>query len=249
MALASILSLLAGIALCCGYSEPTASTDTKAKALIVDQLSNIWPNEGFISEVTKELEDYGFDVYVYQGKDISVKFYRELPENGYKLIIFRAHSGVLKRAGGTYLFTDEAYSKTKYGLEQLTGQMLEVTITEDYPTVFAVNSRFIQNSINGEFQDAVIIMMGCSTTYMTDMAEAFAQKGASVYVGWCASVVLDYVDEATPSLITNLCTEDMTLEKALNQTMAEVGPDPDYHAYLKYHPASAGNKTLDELIR
>ena len=121
-------------------------------------------------------------------------------------------------------------------------------MTEDYPTVFAVNSSFIQESMEESFQNTVIIMMGCSTAYKADMADAFIRRGASVYVGWSASVGLDYVDGATLSLINNLC-RDMTVKQAVTETMAQVGHDPDYQAVLKYYPREAGNRTITELIR
>ena len=63
-------------------------------------------------------------------------------------------------------------------------------------------------------------------------------------MGWDDSVGLDYVDEATPILVTNLCSNGMTMKKAIDETMAEVGPDPDYHAYLKYYSGESGNKTI-----
>jgi len=40
----------------------------------------------------------------------------------------------------------------------------------------------------------------------------------------------------------------MTIKEAVDKTMAEVGPDPDYHAYLKYYPAKSGSQTIKELI-
>lgn len=91
--------------------------------------------------------------------------------------------------------------------------------------------------MDGEFQHTIIIMMGCSTAYKSDMAEAFVQKGASVYLGWSATVDLDYVDKATLSLISNLCAKDMPVEQALVEMVAEVGLTPDYHARPKYYPA------------
>jgi hypothetical protein len=52
-----------------------------------------------VGNVTKELEDYGFEVDVYQGDNITVDFYRRLPTYGYRLIVFRAHSGLLAEDG------------------------------------------------------------------------------------------------------------------------------------------------------
>ena len=72
-------------------SEPAGSNRSgEFKAAIVDQLYSLQPNEGFISEVTRELEDYGFKVDLYQGDEVTVDLYRRLPSYGYKLIIFRA---------------------------------------------------------------------------------------------------------------------------------------------------------------
>ena len=91
-------------------------------------------------------------------------------------------------------------------------------------------------------------MMGCSGTYLGDMAVAFVQKGASTYLGWNASVELHYVDQATANLINNLSDRGMALEQAVERTMAEIGPDPEYNAYLKYYPAESGDQTIKELI-
>ena len=103
--------------------------------------------------------------------------------------------------------------------------------------------------MEGRFPNTVIIIMGCSCLYLDDMAQAFIQKGASTYMGWDAGVGLDYVDEATPILDTNLCSEGMTIKEAGDKTMADAGPDPDYHAYLKYYPRESANKTIRALIR
>jgi len=76
--------------------QPSPDNVGKPRAVIVDQLSSFRENEAFITEVTGELEDYGFEVDLYQGDNITVDFYRQLPTHGYKLIIFRAHSGLLE---------------------------------------------------------------------------------------------------------------------------------------------------------
>jgi len=91
--------------------------------------------------------------------------------------------------------------------------------------------------------------MSCSTTRHWDMAEAFTKKGASTYLGWNASVDLDYVDRAALDLVSNLCTEAMTVEQAIDSTMNEVGPDPTYNAFLYGYPKQSATQTIAELIR
>jgi hypothetical protein len=232
---------------------PPPHPDSGLKAAIVDQLAILEPNQAFIDQVTAELEACGFEVDVYSGEEVNVKLYRQLPKYGYELIIFRAHAGLLKAEEGsevvgvkraTYLFTAEEYSQMKYVREQLDDQLLPAEMTADFPLVFAVNSKFVLESMQGRFDDTVIIMMGCSCLYLEDMAAAFTLKGASTYLGWDGSVDLGYVDQAAAGLITSLCTRGMTVGEAV----AEIEPDPDWGAGLKFYPQESGGETITGLI-
>jgi hypothetical protein len=241
--------------------HPTDNTG-KLKAAIVDQLFSFRENDAFIANVTSELQDYGFEVDLYQGDSIDVNFYRDLPSHGYKLIVFRAHSGILKGENQTYykttLFTNENYSTWKYVTEQLDDRLFEASIAEGYPWVFSISPKFVSESMTKKFDNTVVIMMGCAGIYLTDLAEAFIGKGASAYLAWDASVELDYVDEATPYLIGQLCSENTTMKEAVDNTMNVIGPDPKHGADLKYYPSKyypsaypsdIGDKTLRELIK
>ncbi|MFC2042163.1 hypothetical protein ACFLTV_01485 [Chloroflexota bacterium] len=251
---ATVLTMAVSILACSPATDGAGSTNGvgKPRSAIIDQLYNLQPNEALISEVTQQLEDYGFGVDLYQGDEVTVDFYRQLPSYGYSLIIFRVHSGILGPQGRmierTRLFTNEPYSETKHVTEQLTEQLVKARINEHYPWVFGIESRFIKASTEGRFRDTVVIVMGCATLYLDDMAQAFIQKGASAYLGWDATVGLGYVDEATSILITNLCA-DLTISKAVAETMDVVGPDPDYIAYLRYYPRESGDQTIKALAR
>jgi hypothetical protein len=235
-----------------------------ATAAIVDQLSSLQENEQFIANVTKELEDYGFEVDLYQGSNITVDFYRQLPTRGYKLIIFRAHSGILEQDGEvvprTVLFTNEEYSESGHALEQVYEQLVMGGACQGCPMMFGITPEFVRaqsvvgqaTDMEGRFDGTVIIMMGCSGIALTDLAEAFIDKGASVYLAWDRSVELNYVDEATPYLIRQLCSEKLNIREAVDSTMDVIGPDPEYGAELKcyYYPGSHNSdKTLEELIK
>jgi len=233
---------------------PSPNDSGKPRAAIVDQLYNLQENQAFITEVTRELEDYGFEVDLHQGDDITVDFYRGLAGYGYRLIVFRAHSGLVIEDGQvlpkTLLFTNEEYSAGRYSYEQIDDRLGKGSAGEDYPMMFGITAKFVTSrSMPGEFEDTVIIMMGCSGIYYTDMAEAFVAKGASVYLGWHGSVNLHYVDEAAPYLIRELCSENATIEEAVDSTMEVIGPDPRYLAELRYYPPRQGDKTLQELLQ
>jgi len=232
-----------------------------ATAAIVDQLSSLRENDAFVTNVTRELEDYGFEVDVYRGGNITVDFYRRLPTYGYELIIFRAHSGLLERDGEvdlrTVLFTNEKYSESGHALEQVYDQLVMGGAGEGFPMMFGITQEFVRaqslvgqaTDMEGRFDDTVIIMMGCSGIALPDLAEAFIDKGASVYLAWDRSVELYYVDDATPYLMNQLCSEKLTIREAVDATMDVIGPDPNYGAELQYYPASKGDKTLKELIK
>jgi hypothetical protein len=237
------------------YPMGQASPDNfgKPRAAIVDQLYNLQPNEAFVANVTRELEEYGFAVDLHQGNNITVDFYRELATHGYKLIIFRAHSGLL--GGGdfvipkTVLFTNEVYSSDRYPTEQAFDRLLMGGPGSGQPVMFGITASFVTRSMKGEFDDTAVIIMGCGGIYLEDMAKAFIDKGASVYLAWDASVLLPYVDDATLYLVGQLCSENTTVEEAVDRTMRVKGSDPEYEAELEYYPSGTGNRTLGDLIQ
>jgi hypothetical protein len=232
-------------------------------AAIIDQLSSVQENQGFVANVTRELEDYGFQVDVYQGNNVTVDFYRQLPTYGYKLIIFRAHSGLLERGEETemrtVLFTNEAYSESAHPLEQVYEQLTMGGACQGCPMMFGITPEFVRaqsvfgrgTDMEGEFDNTVIIMMGCSGIALPDMAQAFIDKGASMYLAWDRSVDLYYVDDATTYLINQLCSEQLTIRDAVDNTMAAKGPDPNYGANLTFYypPSHNDGKRLEELIK
>jgi hypothetical protein len=154
----------------------------------------------------------------------------------------------------TVLFTNEEYSQLAHYAEQLNDQLVMARVGEGYPMVFGIPPKFITESMEGRFDDAVVIMMGCSGLFVRDLAQAFVDKGASIYVGWNGSVELYYIDEATPYLIEQLCSGNRTIKEAVDNTMdvSGIGPDPEHGSGLEYYPtypSDIGDKTLQELIR
>ena len=232
-------------------ASPTNSGEPRAA--IIDQLCAFdMPNQEFIDGVTVMLEGGGFKVDLYQGDEVTVDCYRRLPEQNYKLVIFRAHSGVIKLEGAavakTSLFTSEGYSRNKHVREQLNEELVQARVDQGYPFFFAITSKFITDRMKGHFDDTVIIVSGCSCLYFQDLAQAFIDKSASAYLAWDGTVGLDYVDDATMVLVQNLCSEGLTIEESVARTMEEKGADPEWGAVLKYYPAQSGSKTVAKLI-
>lgn len=218
-------------------SQPVDS-DSQLRAAIVDHLSLTYPNQTFIQTATTILEQGGYAVDYYPGKNVTVDFYRDLATHGYRLIILRVHSA-LGGAGHPplALFTSELYDKTRYFYEQLAGQLQIVLFNEglDKGTkYFGVMPSFITSSLNGRFDNATIIMMGCDGLAYNDTANAFIEKGASAVIGWTSSVSADHTDQATACLLQHLMTERQTIKQAVENTKKQVGPDPTYFSQLTY---------------
>jgi hypothetical protein len=235
----------------------TPSIPEGTSAAIVDQLYSNYPNEDFTTNITEDLEGFGFTVDVYQGDDVTVDFYRNLPIYDYQLIVFRVHSGTISPnpegdvapTTGTYLFTNEPFNRMKYTRELLADELAAAYVLKGDPVYFVIGPKFITHSMNGNFNNTVVIVDGCSCLHFDDLAQAFTSKGASCYLAWDHSVELDYVDEATTSLVENLCSEGLPVKEAVDRTMATIGPDPDWGAWLKYYPAQSADETLQELIQ
>jgi len=229
------------------------SPESETKAAIIDQLGVHFPNQVLIEQMTNTIKEYGLKVDVYSGDNVTVDLYRKLPALGYKLIIFRVHSGLLgvdpKVINRTWLYTNEPYSKTGHLVEQLDEQVTYARTHEDAPWCFAVSAEFIEKSAEGQFNDTAIIMMGCDGLHFDDVARAFTDKGASIYIAWDASVMLNYVDDATLVLIKKLCSDGITVKEAVAQTMNEQGHDPNYDSVLGCYPGQSAFQNLNQLIQ
>ncbi|HUS83139.1 MAG TPA: hypothetical protein VM013_07815, partial [Dehalococcoidia bacterium] len=170
------------------------------KAAILDQLSSRTPNQDFANNAATTLADAGYDVEYYPGDTVNVDAYRNLGAHGYNLIILRAHSAVprtdlslptnvdpaiieqiMDRIGDdVLLFTSEPYDGEAYLDDQKGLRLFPVVYAGDdmSKTYFAVSSGFVESNINGGFEGATIILMGCSSLATENTAAAFVHRGA-----------------------------------------------------------------------
>lgn len=90
------------------------------KAVIVDQLELTAPNPAFVRQATELLEGAGYSVDYIPGKDVTVDFYRTLPQRGYDFVLLRVHSARREEAGvrtdDVALFTGELVDPIKYSM-------------------------------------------------------------------------------------------------------------------------------------
>ena len=238
-------------------SRPPTPLPFQYKAAIIDHLSHPeWgtANQTFIETSTAILENAGFSVKYYTWADVTVNFYRDLPLYGYGLIVLRVHSaaGIIGGEQSLALFTSEPYRGDRYQLERLQDRVVMVSLIKDKPPFyFGVSPKFVRHGMKGNFANTIIIMMGCDglNTNTVKMAEAFVEKGASVYISWNLHVTAPHTDQATIRLLQHLVAENQTIRKSVEDTNKEAGPDPQYNSLLSYYPHTdeVGNLTIPKI--
>jgi len=236
------------------FVEPTLqfkpeNANPEFRAAIVDQVSLTYPNQAFVETAANTLKQAGYTVDYYAGENVTVEFYRNLPAYGYRLIILRVHAAGTPVIGSAelVLFTSEPYSETKYALEQLKQQVGGVADSAGSPIYFGISPNFVRECMKNRFINATIIMMGCDGLKGTEMAKAFIEKGADVYIGWNDSVSTGQTDQATTVLLQRLILGKHTIGLAVKDVMKEVGPDLAYNSQLTYYPAEAEEQTIENI--
>lgn len=228
----------------------------QSRAAIVDQASlspSMGPNQAFTETTTNILKQAGYAVDYFPGEQVTVEFYRNLPMHGYRLIILRVHSSAALVEGKDFVeapvsfFTCEEYNRSKYVSEQLSDQLLIASYAMPGPPYyFGITPKFVTSSMNGNFNDTVVIMMGCEGLNNTKMAKAFVEKGAKAYIGWKGTVSASHTDWATINLLQHLVTEKQSIGQAVENTLKEVGADPTYGSVLSYYPVLVQHYTIGD---
>ncbi|MEE8369954.1 MAG: hypothetical protein V3S00_04205 [Dehalococcoidia bacterium] len=211
-------------------------------AVILNQLSLTQPNPEFVSAARSLLAEAGYQVDYFPGEQVTVDLYRSLPQRDYDLIILRVHAGITtevdltsgERSETEYvsLFTGEPYAADKYPEEQL-NRLGKAVYYEGADPLFGIGPRFVEESMEGTFGGALIVMMGCDGLRSQRTAQAFLDKGASAFVSWSQPVSASHTDAATERLLEKLLREGLDASEAVDRTASEIGPDPFYDAELR----------------
>ena len=223
------------------------------RAAIVDQLSTSQPNPAFVEESTSLLTEAGFVVDYYEGELVTVNFYKNLPTHCYSLILLRVHSATFNPERQVLdFFTSEPYSESKYVGDQLKDRVRACAFApyeEGDPVYFGITAKFVRSSMKDEFNNTMVIMMGCDGLKYDDMAEAFVEEGAQVYIGWSGLVSAPHTDQTTLDLLQRFLIQEQTVEQAVTGTMNELGADPQYESTLSYYPTDRSNCTIHDILQ
>ena len=206
----------------------------------------------FVQETKELLEGIGVEVEYVGVKDVTLNFYRGLAK--YNLVILRVHSGILVEGNKKIVcfFSSEELSEKKFRdysnwfeKKYLANATLELP-NGTKKSFIGVKPDFIRNCLNGEFENSIIIAMGCNSLESYSMARAFVDdKKALVYMGWTRDVTADYTDNATLELLKRFFQKNQTVKEAIEIKRLR---DPKTGAVLKYYPASAAELCPKEII-
>ncbi|MEX2159276.1 MAG: hypothetical protein WEB04_07740 [Dehalococcoidia bacterium] len=241
----SVLAVLAGAAVAWTVLRSDDGGDGgPPRAAIVDQLSVNLPNAEFIEQATATLEGAGYIVDYYSGEQTDVEFYRRLPVLDYDVLVFRNHADRLQaiepngqQFDEVILFTSEPYERQRYIDDQAANRLVIASYAEgDTETFFGISSRFIKDGMIGEFDGTTVIMMGCEGLLNDSTARAFIDRGAKTYISWDETVSVQHTDAAGERLLDLLYTNGLSATAAVDQTMAELGPDPAFGSSLLAYP-------------
>jgi hypothetical protein len=240
-----IILLLMGAALYFYHQQPGAP-----KAAIIDQLSSSEltsssrdVNQTFIDAATALLYTR-FPEVDYYSDNATVDNYKNLPSDGYKLIIWRAHSAI-DESGYIAISTCENNGTSDYP-QYSNGELTLCDILGDPRMYFAITPKFVTEIMSGRFDDTVIILMSCNGLKegYTRTAEALEEKGAGAIISWDGWIENANNDGATALLLNCLINENNTIQEAVDkipQQQSVYGPSE-----LRFFPTS--NQTADYRI-
>jgi len=206
-------------------------------AIVIDSIS---VDSEFRTMSMTLLSENGYQtIYIY-GEEVTVEFFKNLPKKD--LYILRVHSTCINNR--TWIFTGEQYSPEKYPILQLTDLIHRARTSINSSHYFCVSPEIIREYNKDGFKDATILMMGCEGLNAEDLAHAFYDEGASVYISWDGYISLEHTDQAFLALIEALCSHNLTVSDSLTYVLDHARSDPIYSSSLKYYPPDAGYRKV-----
>ncbi len=215
---------------------------SQPKAAIIDELSSSKlssmsrrQNQTFITKA-QELLHERFSEVDYYSDNATVDNYKTLASSGYKLIIWRAHSALNLNSKYIAISSSERFGSKNYD-QYSNDQLTLCNITDDPYLYFAITPKFIEESMDGRFEDTVIILMSCNglKPEYGKTAEALIQKGAKILVSWDNWIESSENDNAITLLLQHLIVQNSTIGEAVGVAR---GPYPSIYgpSELIYYP-------------
>ena len=197
----------------CGSNLATSSTGSRSIALI-DSLAVDSPNPGLEQNVASLASAAGYSLDYFPPSEVRVDLFQHLPERGYSMIILRTHS----TWDGNVVVTSEPYDPHQRVIGQVLNRVGDVNVGGRQ--FFSVTPAYIGSAMCGRLQGTMVLSMGC-TTGIGQLAKAFMEKGARLFVGWDGLVTVSQTDSTFQALV-GLLLKGVPAHQAI-RTLAPVG--------------------------
>jgi len=211
-------------------------------AALIDEVSAFIPDPAFINQTTSLLTSAGYKVDYYPPSSVTIDLLKRLPSMEYGIVVLRNHSTGFQ-GDVISLVTSEPYTQDEYAFEQLTDQIVPVELGVANATYFGITPLFVRDSMQGFFQDSIIVMMGCTGLTNSEMSQAFVSRGAQVYVSW-DQVVQAYRTDVSTTIFWQWMTSGHSVRDSTLAATRDGPADPVYKSHLVFYPANEGSMTL-----
>jgi len=183
-----------------------------------------------------------FSIVDYYSDNATVEQYKRLSSQGYKLMIWRAHSALDLNSKFIAISTSDKYGSKNYNDYLDHGQLTLCNVTGYY--YFGITPKFVEEIMSGRFEDTVVIFMSCNGLrdgyYKT--AETFEGKGVKAFISWNGWISPSDNDNAITLLLQYLINQNNTIGDAVDKI-------PEYHSsfgsplisQLLYYPDEVAN--------
>ncbi len=242
LVLAASVAVFSGGAILSGYScwgvgSRSTGPSYRPSIALVDQLSLESPDPGFVQSVNSSAMAAGYRFDYYPPKTATVDFFVRFPRLGYSIIILRTHGAGLVSTDPSVIATSEKYSQDQRVTDQLLNRLTILNVNGT--RFFALTPDFIRSSMCGRFHGTLVLTMFCEGSHQIQLAKAFIDKGAGVYVGWNGLVTASHTDLVFASLVHSLL-EGNSISSSVQSVTLALGADPVYGSQLRYYPTAQG---------
>ena len=90
--------------------------------------------------------------------------------------------------------------------------------------------------MKNRFRGSTVLVMGCDGVTYTDLAQAFIDNGAELFISWDGPVSLEHTDHAYICVLTAMVEGEMSPREAAAYAMDAVGRDVDFNSTLTCFP-------------
>jgi hypothetical protein len=227
----SLASTLGG-SYCGDVSARSANPTYADRVALIDELGQSSPNPALTAMIQSIANKTGHGFDYYPPAKATLNLMIDLPRMGYSMIILRSHGSGIYKGNASIITVSDAYSRYQRIGDQLQDNVVAVEL--DGSAYFGLTSGFVSHVMCGQFSNATILAMGCSTG-KGDLGQAFVKRGARAFVGWNGSVTITFTDLVFESL-AGLLLEGSSVDGAVQNATERFGPDPVYGALLSHYP-------------